>query len=579
MRQLFILLTIVSALLLAESADLVVAKTVKVDPDLIELSESIESAADNLALIHKAVERINREKTGRLVFPPGVYEIGNAKTHADMDSLMTGAHHHFAHFEDANIAMDFSQITDLVVDGQGCMLVFSGFIQPIQLRECRNVVVRNLSIDWKRPPFSEGIVRLVKDNILEVEVFPEYPVHGGEPVVSFQSVSLETGHLSGTIKFSGITNCELVAPQTVRLSADLARYVKPGDLITLRHIYTYRNLINIEHCDTVTVEDVTMYAGPGMGVFGIQTKDITLRRYTIRPSGRRLMSINVDGCHFVSCRGTLTVDDCYFQGMGDDAFNMHGRYYFIDEIIGERTVRAAKQTDEIYPSVGDRVEFIRKKTLLSYAEAVITSTEYDSGKGETVIGFDRPLPKDFDITDGIANISQHAKLRFTNTTVRDVRGRALLVQTRDVLIENNRFDHLTGQGIHIDTAYPEWNESVGTRDVVIRNNTFLHCGFGNTKYCDAIGIVVETECEEPRVGVHRNLTIENNLIIGHTKPAFYLSCLDGAVIRGNRIISNGPAARLDYAVNIKFENNNFEKTDVIVGLGCENRGIIKFQNE
>ena len=575
MKRLPVLLILVSALLTLSPIE---PSAADVDPDLARLSEAPGSAARNLELIHAAVERVNRAKTGSLVFPPGVYEVGNAQALADMEALMTAAHHHYARFEDANIAMDFSGVSGLVVDGGGCTLVFSGFIQPVQLRECADVVIKNLTIDWDRPPFSEGIVRLVKDNILEVEIFPEYPVHGGEPVVSFQSFSLEGGHLAGTIQFSSTTNCELVAPQTVRISADLVRYVKPGDLATLRHVYTYRNLIHMEHCDTVTVEDVTMHAGPGMGVFGIQTRDITLRRFAVRPSGRRMMSINVDGCHFVSCRGTMTIDDCYYQGMGDDAFNMHGRYYFIDEVIDDRTVRAGNQNDENYPGVGDTIEFVRKTTLLTYAEAVITSVDYDPENGDSIIGFDRPLPTGFDITDGIANISQHPKLRFTNTTVRDVRGRALLVQTRDVLIENNHFEHLTGQGIHIDTAYPEWNESVGTRDVVIRNNTFLHCGFGNTKYCDAIAVVVETEGEEPAVGVHRGLIIADNLIIGGIKPAFYLSCLDGAVIRGNRILSNGPAARLDYATNVAFENNNFERSDVVVGIGCENNGISRFQN-
>ena len=183
------------------------------------------------------------------------------------------------------------------------------------------------------------------------------------------------------------------------------------------------------------------------------------------------------------------------------------------------------------------------------------------------------------MTDIIANISKHAKLKFTNCTVRDIRGRGILVQTRDAIIENNNFEYCTGQGIHVDTAYPTWNESVGTRDIIIRNNKFLNCGYGSTTYCDAIGIAVETECEAPFVGVHRNLIIENNFIIGQLKPAFYLSCLDGAIIRGNRIISDGPAARLEYAVNVEFENNNFEEEDVLIGPGCENRGIIKFQNK
>ncbi len=583
MRRFPILILMVSALCMAIIQDAAVTPAAQaaasVDSDLAKLSEASGSAANNLALIRTAVSRINRAKTGTLVFPKGIFEVGDAKSIADMDSLMTGKIHPYTSFKDPNFVFDFKGVNNLVVDGQGCTLVFDGLVGPFEVNDSRNVTIKNMFIDWKRPLFSEGIVTLVLGAMIEVKVFPEFPVHGGEPVVSFQTTSLDTGHLSGVCKFSSITDLELVAPQTVRLSADEGKFVRPGDYITLRHMYTYRAGVNFVNCENVTVQDFTFYALPGMGVFGIQTKDITLRRFSIRPSGQRIMSINVDGTHFVCCSGTVEIDDCFYQGMGDDAFNMHGRYIFVGEVIDSKTVRATKQNYENRPDVGDKVEFVRPKTLYSYAEAVIAAVKYDADKGESVITFDRPLPPDFDKADAIADISKHAKLRFHDTTVRDVRGRALLVQTRDAIIENNHFEHLTGQGVHVDTAYPTWNESVGTRDVIIRNNSFIDCGFGFTGYCEAIAVMVQTECPEPKVGVHRNLTIENNFVLGDIKPAFCLSCLDGAVIRGNRIISNGPAARLDYATNVDFENNNFERSDVVVGIGCENGGVRRFANK
>ena len=550
-----------------------------VDPDLAMLSESPGSAAKNLEIIRIAVKKFNKLKTGRMVFPKGVFEIGNERTRQDMDSLMTGKIHPYATFKDINIAFNFSNVKNLVIDGQGCTFIFNGLIQPFEIDDSQNIEIKNLKIDWNRPLFSEGVVKMVKNMTLEVEIFPEFPVRGGEPVVSFQSFSIDTGHLSGVCKFSNISNLELIAPQTVRLTADEGKFVKTGDIVAIRHTYSYRPGINLVNCNNVRIEDVTLYSMPGMGVFGTRTKDITLKRYIVRPSGRRIMSDNVDASHFVSCSGTVELDNCYFEGMGDDAFNMHSRYIIISEKIDDKTVRASNQSVENYPDPGDEVEFVKKKTLYSYDKAVVVSAVFDSLKKETVIKFDRSLPASFEMTDVLANISKHAKLKFTNCTVRDVRGRGILVQTRNAIIENNNFEYCTGQGIHIDTAYPTWNESVGTRDIIIRNNKFLNCGYGSTTYCDATAVVVETECEAPIVGVHRNITIENNFIVGHTKPAFYLGCLDGAIIRGNRIISNGAAARLEYAVNVEFENNNFEKKDVVIGPGCENRGIKRFENK
>jgi len=553
------------------------------------LNEAPGNAARNLDILRSAVQKCNIEKTGNLVFPPGVFEIGNEQTLTDMDALMTGKISPRTVFKENyspfNVALSFSGINDLIVDGHGCTLLFSGLIQPFEIKDCNNLIIKNLKVNWKRPLFSEGIVKMVKGEILEVEVFPEFPVKGGEPVISFQSFSPATGHLSGVCQFTDISSLVLVAPQTVRFKAYDAKFVKTGDIVIMRHIYNYRPGFNLFNCSNVRIQDVTIHALPGMGVFGTRTKDITLKRFSVHPSGRRIMSGNVDATHFVSCTGTIEIDSCYFDGMGDDATNVHSYYYTIAEKIDARTVKAfiahsfapdEKMKD--YPDAGDEVEFVRKNTLFPYEKAIIVSVDFDSKKNETVIKFDRALPDNIEMTDLIANISKHAKLKFTNNTVRDIRGRGILVQTRDAIIENNRFEYCTGQGIHIDTAYP-WMESVGTRDVVIRNNTFLNCGYGSTTYCDAIGIVVETECNQPYIGVHRNLTIENNLIIGQSKPAFYLSCLDGAVIKGNRVISNGVPARLEYAANVLFENNNFEEKDVVIGPGCENGAILKFKNK
>lgn len=552
------------------------------------LSELPEMAARNLEILQAAAKKCNQLKTGNLVLPKGVYPIGNEQTLKVMEDLMTGKISSRANFKNLpdpfNIAMDLTKVNNLVIDGQGSTLVFSGLIQPFDIKDCQNVIIKNLKIEWAHPLFSEGKVKMIKSvtfplAMLEVEVFPEYPVKGGEPVISYQTFSPATGHLSGVCEFTGISSLELVAPQTVRFISSDTKFVKEGDIVIMRHIYTYGNGFNLFNCNNIRIQDVTIYALPGMGVMGRRTNDITLKRFSIRPSGKRIMSGNVDATHFTACTGTIEIDSCYFEGMGDDATNVNSRYFNITERIDDRTVKAVMKDFPSYPDVGDEIELVRMNTLFPYNKAKVIAVDFNEKNNESVIKFDRQLPADFEMTDLLSNISKNAKLIFTNNIVRDIRGRGILVQTRGALIENNRFEYCTGQGIHIDTAYPTWNESVGTRDVVIRNNTFLNCGFGNTTYSDAIGIVVETECKKPFVGVHRNLTIENNLIIGQSKPAFYLSCLDGAIIKGNRVISTGIAARLEYAVNIEFENNSFEEKDIVIGIGCEDRAVKRFQSK
>ena len=74
MRRLSGFLVIVSMLVALTFISASSSFAFEVDADLAKLSESPGSAAANLALIRKAVQRINREQTGHLVFPQGVFE-------------------------------------------------------------------------------------------------------------------------------------------------------------------------------------------------------------------------------------------------------------------------------------------------------------------------------------------------------------------------------------------------------------------------------------------------------------------------------------------------------------------------
>lgn len=543
------------------------------------LSEANDAGYKNMEIIQQAAKKFQENKVGKIVFPKGIYPISCVQGERDFEDIMTEKIPQRTLPKHTNMAMAFSFMNNITIDGQGSTLIFSGLVQPFDFQNCKNVVVQNLNIDWKRPLFSEGLVKLVKNDMLEVEIFPEYPMKGKEPILSFQTFSPETGHLTGVCPFTNISSCELVGSQLVRFKSKDARLVKEGDIVIIRHMYNYKPGFNLFNCDGVNIRNVNIYALPGMSVFGSRTRNITLKHFSVQPSGNRIMSGNVDATHFISCTGTIEIDSCYFEGMGDDATNVHSFYYSIGEKIAENALRvfvshsyAPNEKFREYPDVNDKLEFIRKSTLSPYNSAYVVSADYNDITRETIIKFDRPLPKDFEMTDLIANLSKHAKLKFTNNVVRDVRGRGILVQTRGALIENNSFEYCTGQGIHVDTAYP-WMESIGTNNVVIRRNKFINCGYGYTGYCDAQAVTVETEADKPFVGIHRDLTIENNLVIGHTKPAFYLSCIDGVKMKNNRIISNTPAVWIEYGANIEISGNNFGSSKVETGLNCSGIAI------
>ena len=56
------------------------------------------------------------------------------------------------------IAFDLCGLHDLTIEGNGTELLFTGFISPFNLEGCRNVTIRDLSIDFTRTFNSEGVV-------------------------------------------------------------------------------------------------------------------------------------------------------------------------------------------------------------------------------------------------------------------------------------------------------------------------------------------------------------------------------------------------------------------------------------
>ena len=64
------------------------------------------------------------------------------------------------------------------------------------------------------------------------------------------------------------------------------------------------------------------FRGPGMSLVGSVTTNITLKRYNVllRPGSGRMMSATADATHFGGCKGTISLEDCTFEGMGDDAY-------------------------------------------------------------------------------------------------------------------------------------------------------------------------------------------------------------------------------------------------------------------
>ncbi|WP_256756906.1 right-handed parallel beta-helix repeat-containing protein [Cohnella sp. WQ 127256] len=486
-------------------------------------------------------------------FKKGIYEIADVNAIRDFDSYMGGVGS-WDLGENTDLKHIFIQVEGLeciTLDFQGALLRFHGLIQPFSFIGCKEVNIRNAQLDWARPLFSQAEVTAVDEDGFELLFDDSYPIRSGVPLAAMIDYVPGSAHpLRGTIDwFHFAESSELVGPQRLRVKlkdrvlarkqSGLAAVPLPGMHVVVRHIMNYKAAFLFYECDRVVLDRVTIYTTPGMGVVGHRCGDVFMHSLRVmrRPGSEHILSTNTDATHFIGCTGHIDFEDCLFEGMGDDATNVHGFYLSVRDIRENGTLLCGVDVDTQsefpeHPVVGDVLEFTRRSTLKPYATLTVQKAVVLIS-GEVELEFQEKLPPDFSREDLLANASRIATLRFCNSIVRNNRARAILVQTRGVEITGNTFDHCTGTAIHVNCA-DGWKESIATADVTISDNLFLSCGMAAATMRQASALALMTESAGAEKGVHRRFTFTNNVVYGNGHRGITVDSLSGGLIRGNR---------------------------------------------
>jgi hypothetical protein len=499
--------------------------------DVTSFGATPNDGQDDTAAFLAAFKEAQAKGDKRIVIPKGRYELranGNP--------------------ENRKVLFPLTGMDGLVIEGQGAELMMTGTAAVFSFEHCRNITVFGLTADWARPPFSEGTVIAASTNYFDVKIRDEYPVQGGEPVGAFMSYHADTRlpYGRGLDVYDGVARTELIAPQVLRVHLKREIPVPTNTLLVLRHrVYGY-NVFNFDRCSDVTVSNVTVYSAPGMGLVGTVTTNITLQGFNVqmRPDSGRLMSATADATHFMGCKGTVTIQDCLFEGMGDDGVNIKsGLYLIVRQRLDDYTVLGQhnlKLTD--LPDPGDTLEMARTDTLSPFASGIVSEASMEPGDGNLHrIRFEAPLPEELRAGDVLGNASRVARLRLARCTVRANRARGVLCQTRDAIIENCIFQNCTGAGVMVLTETVHFHESIGTRDVIVRNNLFENCNLGAASQEAALGVLAYLKgfAYPSTPGVHRNVTLEGNRIIRTGESGIFAAAVDGLTVRNNNIEQSG----------------------------------------
>ncbi|MHA1109879.1 MAG: right-handed parallel beta-helix repeat-containing protein [Promethearchaeota archaeon] len=445
--------------------------------------------------------------------------------------------------KNSRIAVMLEGTKNCIIDGKGAVIRVNGMLIPFYLENCENVTLQNFTIQYDTLTHTEGIVRRRGLSSFDVHLSDTININGSVPIMAWIEYDAKT-RLLGKKEAYIDTRGEILDKNTIRIPipAKFQRKVpKLGQGIILRHIITHHAGIQLFNCKNITIRNVEINEAYWGALVGHRVENLTVDNLRVIPRDGNIFSTNADACHLISCSGLVKFENCEFEGHGDDALNVHTMYYSIKRIINSHELIAElkkEQQDRImdYPDAGDIFEFTRLRTLNPYTSNKILSVNIEREKKHIYVRFEEPIPSNLKKSDVLANATKAAQVHFINNKIYNNRARGILIQSRDVLIENNEFVNCTGTGIYI-TCSKYWWEALSSRNIQIRNNSIKDCG-GGPGTMDASGITVKTEAAK-HLGVHQDVVIEGNSIVSYSKklPSMYLSSIFGLILHNNTVSS------------------------------------------
>lgn len=529
----------------------------------------VQGNQDAYAVLQDLLDRYEGKTGLSVTVQAGEYTHAAQEAVRDYTSLLYGDLDYDTPWGRENIpfhkALEARHITDLTLDFGGATLWMQGLVQPFSFIGCCDVQVKNLTVNWIKPPFLVGEIVAIQDSRVTLQIQAGFEASGGEAVWALYDVDKTTGHVCTVYKFRGMSPLKLEGEGRVSFDVGTtAQRLHAGMRLILRHVGNYRPAFHLLDCQNVSLEDVTIHAAPGMGVIAHRCRDVRFRRFAVSPYEDRLMSTNTDATHFISCSGLIDFEDCAFSGMGDDAINVHGFYLAVSKVLDAHTVlcqslRADGTQDQCIdaPNEGQEVGVYHAGNQCAFASGTVKQVRIDAATWEVTLQFESPLAGLVTPGDMLTQISDLAALRVINCHMHHLRARALLLQTHDVWVENCLIEHCSGSGIHITSDIQEgWYESIGAKNVVLRGNTIRHCGYGDGTYRGTSGIVIESGETDTTVGVHRDIVLESNVIVADGAVGIFIANSENVRVQGNEIRGSGQdAVQVQHARQVVLANN------------------------
>ena len=460
----------------------------------------------------------------------------------------------------------------LTLDGGGASFVYHGRMLPVSLVHSENCVLKNFSIDFANPHIAQvEIVRndmqqgitfrpapWVKYRIARDSVFEAYGEGwtvrqgGGIPFEKdTKRIVYNAGDRGCNTRGASLTSDGCVWAPNWKDSK-----LVPGTIFVMRGWGRPTPGIFLSHNVNTRLENIQVHYAEGMGLLAQICENITLEKFCVCLKGDddpRYFTTQADATHFSGCKGKIVSCNGLYEGMMDDAINVHGTYLKIVSRKDDHTLVGRYMHNQSWGfewgRAGDEVRFIRSATmeLTGAANRISAITPCIEGVREFLISFEKPVEAGIDEKGdfGIENLTWTPEVMFAGNLIRNNRARGALFSTpRMTVVENNTFDHTSGTAILLCGDCNGWFETGACRNVLIRNNHFINALTSMYQFTNAvISIYPEIpELEKQQAYFHGGkeggIVIENNVFDTFDAPILYAKSVDGLVFRNNTIKTN-----------------------------------------
>ena len=526
-------------------------------------------------VLQKALAKIKAEyKEGEKVilrFPEGRYEF-HEKGAAVREYYISN--HDQTNPKKVGIALE--DMKNLTLDGQGSEFVFHGRMLPVSLLRSENCLLKNFSIDFENPHIAQvkivendpqdGIVfepapwvdyRIAKDSIFEA--YGEGWTMRHSWGIAFDG---DTKHLVYNTSDIGCPTkgASEVAPRRIHAPGWKDARLVPGTVVAMRGWGRPTPGIFLSHDVNTTIENVKVHYAEGMGLLAQLCENITLEKFGVCLKGDadpRYFTTQADATHFSGCKGKIVSCNGLYEGMMDDAINVHGTYLKVVKRVDDRTLVGRYMHGQSWGCEwgcpGDEVQFIRSNTmeLVGKQNKIISIRPYDKeqteGAREFLITFQEPVDQVINEQSGfgIENLTWTPEVLFSGNVIRNNRARGSLFSTpRKTIVENNLFDHTSGAAILLCGDCNGWFETGACRHVIIRKNRFVNALTNLFQFTNAV-ISIYPEIPDLKGqqqyfhgGPEGGIVIEDNEFETFDAPILYAKSVDGLVFRNNTIKLN-----------------------------------------